>query len=689
MDFDQKKHAEEILKMQQMLNQQFAKNILFFKKEIPEVAEKFSRHTPTDISLKLSDQGYLNLFNNKLNNKPVYRYDPQKFCQDFVDQFTKKPHIFDFTPQSKDALDAENILHISHMNRCVDILKQHTKRTIDLTTEKTCNLLILNGIGMGYIVPQMLELCDIKNLVIIEPHLDIFFASLFILDWKEVFSYFKQEGHSLKLIVGQSSQQSLTEFKTYLDFIGVYNAVNSCKIDHLSSKEMKEITDNFLDRLGIIFASSGYFDDEQVGLAHTIQNWECQIPPLRNHSIISKESLDIPVFIIGNGPSLDEAKDFLSKHQENAIYISCGTTIGSLYKMGIKPDIHIEMERTKPVIEWLETSTDSQYRDNILLLTLNTVHPDVFKLFDKKGMALKANDLGTYFISKYIKTGNYCVNLGNCNPTVGNTGLALAIALGFREVYLFGMDFGFSSGTQHHSKHSTHYSIDKQHTASLNLYKTDDNKNFYLKGNFQEQILTNATFKFAKISMEMCLSQPKSINCYNTSNGIYIEGTTPIKPNQIESNVQIKNKGSIVNNLFENYFYNSGIEKNASQEETLKDFYFLEESIENLKKSFSTRPKSIDQVQYELFRHHNILNSLKNSSKGKYLYPLIKGSITSFCIILNKALYLGHNQKDSIIIYKKVLNIYLDFLDSIKNRSGKRLLDIDNKTRNLDSKLIK
>jgi len=673
--------------LQQQLSTQFRKNISFFLKKDPTIAEKFRDFTPEKIKLRLLKEGYLNLVNTTLNDKAVYNGDPQQFCQTYVDKFVKHPNFYRVFSKKTNVIDEENDAHISTTNKCVEILDGIDFRASTNKLETTTNFLLLNGIGMGYILPQVLEYSDVKNLTVVEPHADIFHASLHILDWEQVYNHFESPLHSIKLIIGENTKTSINELRKHLNRIGLYNAVNAFVINHLSSKEMSDITDNFFEHLGMHFSTTGYFDDEQVSLAHTIENWRSNIAPLREHSSITGKYQEHPVFIIGNGPSLDSAAEFLKANHEKAIIISCGTTIGSLRKMGIKPDIHIEMERTRPVVEWLTSSTDQEYRRDITLLALNTVHPDVFSLFNNCGMGLKANDLGTHFFSQYIPEDQYAINLAFCNPTVGNAGLAFAAALGFKEVYLFGLDLGFSAGEQHHSKMSTHYRVKKQHVKSLDLYEREDTGNKEAPANFGGTVTTTPVYISARISFEACLRKHSHIKCYNTSNGLLIDQTTPIHPEGISLGCPISDKAYLTRQIFSEHFHTEGLIELASQEKINEQFAPAISTLNTLKELFSSNATDWEEAQHRLASQHSIMLALGFNKSTEYIYSLLRGSISAFNIKLNTALYLGNSREESLALYNNIRFQYLEFIEKSTLKIQQNLFKLDEQSRNLDSKI--
>ena len=69
---------------------------------------------------------------------------------------------------------------------------------------------------------------------------------------------------------------------------------------------------------------------------------------------------DVVAFVIGSGPSLDELLPIIEAHKDRAVIISCGTALTVLARKGIKPDFHVEIERTDLTYEFM---ADPKHRD--------------------------------------------------------------------------------------------------------------------------------------------------------------------------------------------------------------------------------------------------------------------------------------------------------------------------------------
>ena len=90
----------------------------------------------------------------------------------------------------------------------------------------------------------------------------------------------------------------------------------------------------------------GYQLDEYNMLANTSSNFNS----LKHRIYLSKFCSDdsyssLPVVITGSGPSLDSSLPFLAEHRDKFILVSGGSSISTQTEAGIKPDIHVQLER--------------------------------------------------------------------------------------------------------------------------------------------------------------------------------------------------------------------------------------------------------------------------------------------------------------------------------------------------------
>lgn len=671
------------------LDLMFRKNMAFFEQAEPSIFERFRNYTPTELQLVFTDEGYINLFNITGDKKPVYSKDPYEFCREYVEKYVEIPSFYRVTARTTKAIDPENDAHIHNMNPLIDYMNSQEVKTTSIAPLEACTqFMLVHGVGIGYHLPMILEKTDVQHLCILEPHVDNFYASLHTIDWRQLYDYFDREYSTLNLVLGQAPHAGFNMIRQYLNQIGLFNAVKPYLFDHLSSPEIKEASAVFFDKLPTMIGAMGYFDDEQVSLSHTVANYSEDRLILRDHVLLNKKTLDRPAFVVANGPSLDHCIEFLRNNQKDIVIFSCGTALGSLAKAGIKPDFHIEMERTRPVVEWIETSTTPEFRKDIICLGLNTVHPDTYALFETTGMGMKSNDLGTHFLCQYIGENEFVVNFSLCNPTVGNTGMAYATALGFDEIYIVGLDLGFANDGSHHSSLSKHYDVKDEHQDSLDLYKIENEGNKKLPGNFGGEITSTAVYSHARISVETLLRQVPSVKCYNTSNGVFITGTTPRHIEEINiKNHESWDKKSWCLNLYQQYFNNKGLKKISSTEQISSHFKPAVDFCQDMEKLFSRKVKTRTEAYLLLNKQHSQALKTGLNNKTQYAYSIMKGSIHSFNFVLAKCLYNGKNPEEGVKIFNAGIDYYQKFLKQAAKKIKTSLLDKDSRSRNLSEKL--
>ena len=405
----------------------------------------------------------------------------------------------------------------------------------------------------------------------------------------------------------------------------------------------------------------GFFDDALISIGHFQNNLKNKIKLLKNKKL--DELCNIPVVVVANGPSLDEDIDFLRNNKDKSIVISCGTAIGALYKYGIKPDYHCEMERCLITRTVLDIIDDKSYFKGITLLALNTVHPSVFELFENSVQAIKLGEAGSTLHQQNpdAEPGDYAV-LSYCNPTVTNCALSFCESMGMNKVFLFGVDMGYV-GDKHHSTKSIYYDQNNEE-QDRDLYKIDNI--ISVKGNFVEEVKTDSIYNYSRRVIESFLAAKPHLDVINCSNGAEISGAMPIHSDDISFS-EVLNKKSLIesinNNLFVNPedssldFFDEVILKNKHHFLDLCDFF-----IEQL----STYPKSIDDTIEVL---ESQLDRLKSFSGSKFSVfdDLLRGSLLHSHSVLLHVLYSSNDEQESLSHYVAASKYAIDYIKDIKN----------------------
>lgn len=380
------------------------------------------------------------------------------------------------------------------------------------------------GVGLGYLFAEIYKKIDIANLIVIEPNKDVFFASLHTFDWKNFLLKFERDNKSISFILEDDINIiGLGFYRFFLQrglfHVGANFIYYHCE-DELNLKIHKELVLKYIQ----IPSAFGFFDDRIFGIAHASYS----LSRKKNFVIkkdMPKEYQNIPVFIIGSGPSLDNDLPFIRKYQDKALVIACGTAIDVLYHAGIMADFFANTERVPEIFQSLSIIPDKNYFKDIILLCSNVTHPSVVDFFSQTAIFDKKDEnFGGYLSANLSLTEIDSVS--HMNPMVGNMGLSGAIKLGFKKIYLFGLDNGKKVGQQ--SIHSIYTTLYKKrgYSEDNDFYKT----NKYIEANFGGECETNDLFlnsiSMMKISIGLFLEQ-EGTSCFNCSDGALIDGATP------------------------------------------------------------------------------------------------------------------------------------------------------------------
>jgi hypothetical protein len=639
--YDVLKQAEK-LEVQLNASKLFKKNIDYFMRvDAKKYGEYSNNYVPTNYQLLIDANNKLNIIDLK-SNKLIYNKDPKIIAEEQVSKYAKEPHIL-YNKILKAPTYNSKWLHNKILHSSIDRFD-----ALDLEKNRPSldkiGFMVALGCGLGYQLIELINSYDIQHLFVYDANKDFFYASLYTTDWPTLCDHFTKKNGTIALEIGMAPQDTVNDIINYRAKIGFYNTINTHFFTHFLNENNIDFNKLLRSQFNVVGASIGFSDDERISFAHTVYNLN------KNHPLLIESKEEIanlpPVIMIANGPSLDTQIEFIKKNENKAILISCGTALGTLYNLGIKPDIHVEMERCLLTSQVLELSTDLDYTKSITLLCLNTVSPEAIKKFKNAFVASKANDLGNEILINEFKN-QPITTLANCNPTVSNTGLAFICALGFKGVYLAGTDFGMIKKEKHHAKNSSYKQKDELHAENFEekvqkrkaFISTDKetlkNNTNKTKGNFCKEVYTTPTFNNSKRNIEILLKNNPQVLCINSCDGAFIEGSITKKVEELKIDKNIVDKEKIINNVLKNNFY-TPVNTQLS-ESYIKNKYILQTN--QLKKAFSLNNNTKDATT--LYKDISIITSnLKKLEENvPVMYRILNSSIEihlavmySFCI---------------------------------------------------------
>ena len=512
-------------RIQAQLTHRFNQNLNFFKVSAPTIFERFSNFSPKRHRLILAKEGVLTLVDT-LTGRSIYNQDPAQLSANQFDNFSTNPLIL--RPNFlKSNVTNKNYIHAPTVNELLDLYSETKVNKTNIKTSKSGILLIL-GAGLGYHINLISENTSIPHVILIEPDEDSFHASLHIIDWKKILGKYSVSGKSFRFLIGSKSEESFNAIANLRDTIGFHHFSNTCVFKHIESKPLNDFQSFFSKNFFRLSVGIGFYDDEKISVIHTLENLKAgaELFSPAKDSVTQK----IPVIVVGNGPSLDDQIEKIKDALGKAVVISCGSTLASLYKANIKPHFHVEVERTLNSKDWILAKTDENFRKGIILLTINTCSPSVTQLFDKTVIAAKGNDAGSILSSTQLNITLHELDL--CNPTVANCGVSYAINMGFKELYLVGVDLGQRACDFDHSKLSFYNDSSSDNDTLLNTYPKWKSENqsskqkIFIDGNDGNKIETSVILDQSRNNIEQILARNPTVKCFNTGKGANIRYTT-------------------------------------------------------------------------------------------------------------------------------------------------------------------
>lgn len=390
--------------------------------------------------------------------------------------------------------------------------------------------LIMVGVGLAQHLDAVVERTKCRVLILIEPNLDLIHQSWYVYDWRPLIERMNERG-TIEFEIGVGVANIVSNlnamFRQYnpagLDGATIYR--------HYHTSITGEIQRSFKAKVSTALMGLGFFQDEVNMIGQTYKNLEHGKTRLVQ---AQKAQPDIPCMIVGNGPSLDHLLPTIRENQDNAVIFACGSAITTLAENDIIPDFWIMTERVKDVLNMVEDAAKIFDTRQVTFIGSSTVFPGVTDYFDEFILFFRPG-LST---APIFMTRNDQI-LVIPDPLAANSGLSVALHLGFREFYLMGVDAG--------SKHRN-----RGHAKGGFYERTDDHlKDLPLSGpaNFGGTIWTTSVLTWSRENLEKLMGPAKGRTFYNLSDGALIKYAQPLHHKAAKFHPPEKPKKDIVAEL--------------------------------------------------------------------------------------------------------------------------------------------
>ncbi|MDX5298246.1 MAG: hypothetical protein LPK85_04770, partial [Gammaproteobacteria bacterium] len=188
-------------------------------------------------------------------------------------------------------------------------------------------MVVFLGIGLGYHIEEMVLQHDVLSALVVEPDLDKFAGSLYAVDWAGIGERIRaRKGQTLHFILGSEEQEDLLWAATWNRVTECCPVFPVCTLfyNHQGRKLFDNVSERINSDMYVYLGSWGHYDDEVRQLNNALHNFYRglkKLPPK------ASKPCNVPIFIFGSGPSVDDRIDTVRRLRDKAIVVSCGTAL--------------------------------------------------------------------------------------------------------------------------------------------------------------------------------------------------------------------------------------------------------------------------------------------------------------------------------------------------------------------------
>jgi len=651
----------------------YLRNLTVLERYYPAVYKEIKDYQPKKWTLVCDHAGKANLWH--LEREALLHKDVDEESTELINYFAEHPFKDDVILGQRSGGKLWFYIHFRAVERLRPLLDSTLIKKGKLP--KVVESMIVFGIGLGKHIELLLERYDVKKLYLCEPNLDFFYASLFVVDWEKIIKKFEQNNGRLYLNLGGDGSQYFHDLMAQFYQVGAYSIADTYMLTSYFNESMQKAHSDLRSELGVVLALGEYYDHARYGIAHTyhgIANGNRYMKADANKRLTTQQA-ERPIFVVGNGPSLDHLIPYIQEHRDRILLVSCGTALKSLYSHGIRPDFHAEIEQNRATYDWVMQVGDLDYLAHIYLISVNGIHPETSALFKETLLCFKEGEASTYVFNNGLRAlGVESKQLAFAYPTVTNLVLNYFLSWGFKYFYLFGVDLGFLNHKNHHSKASAYYKGDG---SQIYDYQAEHGGGLPVRGNFRDYVFAKPEFEVSRKLLEQVIAQQRGgIEVYNCNDGAYIKGAVPLQPENILITSAPLDREHFLEQLIEDTFTQidpAFADKIYSKFNPDKFDSTMQSWFELFKDEFNdlAEAKEFIDKQWQLVRSKAVIDD-------EITFCVLYGSSNYISGILTK-IASGIEEDESLLdTFNQVVAVWKDYLKEAHFRTIHKALDTDN-----------
>ena len=466
----------------------------------------------------------------------LYAHSPEENATAQILDFRKSPTRF-FTTMRSVPPDSQQVSH-SAMRK---ILSGMQGQFLNAEPDPSAGHMICLGIGSGHHIPILLDGFPFFDLIVLEPNLGYFLHSLYSIDWAGIIAELQSRGGTLTVLAGRSplelAQAAVLPIRSkhFAMLDGMYVFV------HYRDDAMERTIAELKSLLPVIEGNDGFFEDEQIMLRQAVET-ETEFDHYLLYDKTDRGLKEIPVFVVGAGPSLDDTIADIKRNRDNVVLMSCSTSLRPLLKAGLIPDFHAEVENTEDAATIVQDAASDFDISQIVLLATNTVRADVLQPFERKVLYWREAVVPSRLFSSHEE------HLNLAGPTAANLAIRAGVSMGFYEFYLFGIDMGARDPSQHHASDSIYYDRDDAYWTSGAQMEPFT---LPIPGNMRETVYTNRSFLFCKMFFDRLFQLFPNHFFFNCADGARFDCCPPISSKDVTALPPAQSRAAFVQNCLD------------------------------------------------------------------------------------------------------------------------------------------
>lgn len=649
----------------------YRRNLTFFSKVLPGVAKNIQKLSP-QFQLAWDNAGDVNLYG--ADGRPVYKVGARAYARAQLEAFVKNPSRIVFAKPIVKWVDAkmeedtaekptwqpepsdsyltqkyDNGVTDAHLMKVTkDIAKRLEAEGYGVTSKPegySPYFGAVYGVGLGFHLRPFVERYRPAVLILLESDLEWIYHSLFTFDWREFHDWMEGEGQKVRLIFDGDAFGMHQKLNATIQSECLLGLDGLLSFPHLLNGTTKIVFNEFQNSKTANLANFvGFTVDEYNMMKNSFRNLRSGDKRMLSAARVKAET---PVIIVGSGPSLEDNLDVLRRVQDKAVIITSGSSLAVLKRNNIDADIHCNLERNQIIYErhakLVEEGVD--FSDVYAVMT-TTIWPGIDKFFKDTVYFLRPalSPIGAF----WEEDDQVLFNEG---PQVTNTAVAFAGRLGFKEVYLLGVDLGSTDPKRPRASQAWEGQRPRYLTIPV-------------RGNTGKTVFTDIHLVQQRQTLEAQIRRmgKEGVKFYNLGNGVRIEGALARRPADVSLPALNLDKKAHVKALIEQFpVYTRDRFLTAWRSAQVR------EGVASMIKQMVDALNESEGWDHKLIKRIEQINAYVGKAvRDQYAPRLLRGSLLRICMHLNAIFLRLEDKSQHEALYGAVREYMVDFLHGME-----------------------